>query len=209
MLLTFSTVSECKIRYNWLPGINLGASRPGVLSNSRTGPRRNVSRRQCHGQIKDCTAIFNRMREVTLVIQPGKSSITADYIARLNRLLQATEQGREWPTIRIRLNFQNSQYRYLYPTLSPKAGEYIKHASAITSALRPFATSRRPGQTVQFLSCKRMPWSDPVNHILSEFVAEDGAERVSMNYWIQARSNEYETPCFSRGSFGNQRGSNR
>lgn len=74
-------------------------------------PRGHTNHRHCLGPIKECGQLFSRMKDVTLIVQPGSKRPDAEkYAARIAKLLEAMEYLRHAEKLHLYLNFHVSPF---------------------------------------------------------------------------------------------------
>ena len=85
-----------------------------VVIGGLARPYHNLKTERCRmlGKIQDCQTLFRRMRDLTIIVQPGKRPITSDYTARIAELLKAVDFGRHADKLCLHFNFHSGMQKW-------------------------------------------------------------------------------------------------
>lgn len=81
-----------------------------VLFAGRARPRGDLGRRNCLGSLRGCQSVLQRMRYVTLVVQPGEKPKIPDFSDRIAEFLEVIEYGRHMRELCLLFNFRQNVF---------------------------------------------------------------------------------------------------
>lgn len=177
-----------------------------VLLPGIPGPRKNLQTRQCRwvDRVQDCRELFNRMRNITIVVQPGIRAETKKYVARINNLLSALDNGRHLSSLCLLFNFHVQMPHY--DPQDERRGAFIEAFYPTARTLKPRVESRKLKISIKAWSFDRESWDPRFLMLRTLFTGKIGSWHPLVprdDEVVKDPSHQGENKwCQQRGTFG-------
>ena len=179
-----------------------------VLFPGLARPRNHLSGKRCLGTPKKCGHLFQRMRRVTIIVQPGEKANTRKDISRIAELLKLIESGRRMSYLALQFNWQ---YRMHVHDANYKSREAIVKAFyPLKVALGPRlkANKRKKVKELEFVVKISMDPKASMQPSLYKLRAGFGKECqiipcfMPFSTYDPTKTHVWGDGCLERGAFG-------
>lgn len=174
-----------------------------VLLPGFARPYYNVKFASCRrlGKLQECQAMFRRMRDVTIIVQPGVQPKTSKYTARIAELLQVLDFGRQARKLVLHFNGHEDMFHY---------DRDFERRGAILDAFKPLGPPLAAKLESKKVQLELRVWSRDGSYHPKLFDLQEALGSVKIVEWHPLyawRDNTgdfaYEnTVCLRRGAFG-------
>ena len=149
------------------------------------------------GKLHQCQELFRCMRNVTIVVQPGRKPNTKKYVARISKLLEVLDYGRHIRSLRLQFNFHAMMHKY--------DSDYERRNAIIQSfyPLEDTVMSKRLKLAIDASSLDRVSW----HHKFSELWTVLGEAEIRPWHALYPGQHTREDhrqnrPCLQSGVIG-------